>query len=472
MKTGDEYFDSQEFQELLTSYEEAVSSGQPVFMDAEELAEIADYYQMTNHQDQAEEAINLALSLAPGAIAPLTYKVHESLYYNRIDDAEHYFNQITETDAPDYIYDQAEILIAKGKVQEADDLLHEQLNNVPNHERQDYIIDVAGIFQDYCIFDKAMDWMKMAEKEDTPQYKELLARTLFGLGQYKDSEKLFNELIDTNPFSTQYWNALASTQMMNRDFSSAIQSSEYAIAIDPDDPDALLSKANGLFELDNYEEALQYFERFNKIDPTDEVAHLRQGTCLINLRRIPEAIQVLSKALEMTHSVSPYMVDIYRELAFAYGANEEPEKALECLDKTDQMECDHADIEVIKGHILLANNRLEEAEGHFRQAIVTTDDPRRIFLRVIVSLYDNRFLDATYNMLKKYFQVYGEDASEGYAYMAICCYEMKHNEEFLHYLKKACETDPKECKLVLSSIFPDDIAPENYYEYITNQMKS
>jgi tetratricopeptide (TPR) repeat protein len=79
-KTGDEYFDSNEFRDLLAEYEKAVNTGQPVFMDADELAEIADFYQMTNRLDEAESTISLALSLSPGAIAPLTYRIHEALY--------------------------------------------------------------------------------------------------------------------------------------------------------------------------------------------------------------------------------------------------------------------------------------------------------------------------------------------------------------------------------------------------------
>ena len=42
MKNGDDFFDSDEFRDLLSTYEEAVSSGQTIFMDSEELSEIAD----------------------------------------------------------------------------------------------------------------------------------------------------------------------------------------------------------------------------------------------------------------------------------------------------------------------------------------------------------------------------------------------------------------------------------------------
>ena len=96
MKTGDEYFDSEEFREILEEYERAVNTGQPVFMDADELAEIADFYQMQGQMEEAEAAIRLALSLSPGAIAPLTYRIHEALYEGDVETAKDYLNQILD----------------------------------------------------------------------------------------------------------------------------------------------------------------------------------------------------------------------------------------------------------------------------------------------------------------------------------------------------------------------------------------
>ena len=252
-KTGDDYFDSEEFREMLAEYEDAVNTGQPVFMDADELAEIADFYHMTEHYDEADDAINLALSLSPGAIAPLTYKIHEALWNGNTDEAKDYLNQIIEKDDPDYVYDKAEIMLAEGDVEGADRYFRDELKNVAPDEYQDYVIDVANIYADYNYPDKAMLWMSRAQQEESPEFKELMARILFGMGNYKDSQRLWGELIDTNPFSKQYWNALASTQFMNEDYSGSVESSEYAIAIDPDDPEGLLAKANGLYRLNNFE---------------------------------------------------------------------------------------------------------------------------------------------------------------------------------------------------------------------------
>ena len=473
-QTGDEYFDSEEFHQLLSTYEAAVSAGEPVFMDTEELVDIADFYQYTNRNDEAEDAITLALSLSPGNCSPLTYRIHEALYQGDTQRAWDWLEQIIDQNEPDYIYDRAEILISEGHVEEADEYLRERFMALPPEEQQDFVVDVANIFTEYGLPERAMMWMARAKQEDSADFKELMARTLFGLGKYKDCQRLFNELIDINPFSKDYWNALASAQFMDEDYSEAIQSSEYAIAIDPEDPQGIIAKANGLYRLNNYEEALKYFQRYQELVPDDEFALLYEGTCLINMLRTEEAIDILEKAIALAPQDSPYLSDIYQELAFAYGEKKETDKALEILDKTDTLDCDHIQLKLIRGHILLTANRLDEARESFHQAVEMSDDPKQTLLRVIVSFYDNRYLEDAYSLFKNYLNHYDRKEngknSEGFAYMALCCYDMENYKEFLDYLQKACEVNPRECRVALSHLFPEEVKPEDYYQYIKDKL--
>jgi tetratricopeptide (TPR) repeat protein len=464
------YFESKGFKEILKQYEESAKSGHAVYMDADDLADIADYYQLQGRTEDAETVINLALEYNPEAVGPLLYRAREALNRNDFDTAQSYAERIEAVDSREALYFKGEILICKEKIEEADELFRANLQQIMPDEQMDYVYDVASIFSDYGVFDKAFEWIARSQGDDSDDFKELMARTLFGLGKYKDSERIFNELIDHNPFSVPYWNALANAQFMNEDYNAAITSSEYAIAIDPHDAESILSKANGLYNLGNYESALSYFKRYTELMPHDEFCYLHQGTCLINLGRYEEAIATLETAEQEADEKSIYLSDIYQELAFAYSELKKPDSALYYIDKTKDLNCDQINMEIIRGHILLANGRLEEAEKTFRQALQQTDNAPRTMLRIIVSLYDNHYVRSSYTLLKNFFRHVDEDWNEGYSYMAICCLDMNKQDEFLHYLKMAVERNPKEARTVLNSYFPEGMHPEEYYDYMSNKM--
>ena len=471
-KTGDDYYDSAEFREMLAEYEQAVSTGQPVFLDADELSEIADYYQMSNRPDDADKAISLALSLAPGAIGPLTYSIHEALFKGDTQKARELLDQIIEKNEPDYVYDYGEILLAEERDDEADEYFEEAMKSVPDEEMRDYLLDVAGIMNDYSRSDLAMKWLERAPQEDSTDYKELKARALLGMGQYEDSEKLYNELIDTNPFSKKYWTQLALAQFMREDYSAAVQSCEYAIAIDPNDIDSISTKANGLYNLGNYEEALEYFRRYAELMPDDDYAYLHMGACQLNLGQREQALQTLLRGAELAQPDSPHLPELYQQLAFVYSDMQQTDKALEYLDRTDKLDCDHVTMCIIKGHALLAANRFMEAQEKFSEAVRISDNPQATLVRVIVSLYDNHYVEASYRMFHSFFKTVPPDFTDGYAYMALCCYELKKDDEFLAYLKKACEVNPEECRLALAHLFPEGTDPKDYYEYIRSKFEN
>jgi tetratricopeptide (TPR) repeat protein len=439
-------------------------------MDADDLADIADYYQLHGRTEEAETVINLALEYNPEAVGPLLYRAREAMNRNDFETAQAYAERIEAVDNQEGLYFKGELLISQEKIEEADELFRENLKEMLPDEQMDYVYDVACLFSDYAIFDKAFEWIARSQGDDSDDFKELMARTFFGLGKYQDSERIFNELIDHNPFSVSYWNALASAQFMNEDYNAAITSSEYAIAIDPNDPESILSKANGLYNLGNYESALSYFKRYSELMPHDEFGYLHQGTCLINLSRFEEAIAILETAEQESDEKSVYLVDIYQELAFAYSELKKPDSGLYYIDKTMELDCDHTNMEIIKGHILLANGRMDEAKQIFRHALRHAENAPRAMLRVIVSLYDNHYVNLSYILLKTFFKKVDDDWKEGYSYMALCCLDMNKQDEFLHYLKLAVERNPKEARTVMNGFFPEDMRPEDYYDYMLNKM--
>ena len=474
MNIDEEYFKSEEFQDILESYEASINAGSNPFMDADDLVDLADYYSWQGFDDKAEAAIDYALELYPSSTLPNVFKARKALSEGDYTQAEFYRDEIENHDDPDYHYLVAEIMIAQGDIEGADDYLREYGKSVEPDEYEDFVRDCANLYIDYNQSEKAYEWMMRSRGDESDDFKELMGRTLFGLGKYEDSERIFNELIDHHPFSKHYWNALASAQFMNEEYSDAITSSEYAIAIDPNDPDAVSSKASGLLRLGNYQEAQKYYQKYCELVPDDEFGFLHQGVCLVNMNRNEEALPVLRMALAVAPKDSQFLVQIYQELAFCYGALHQVGQAIRMLDKTTKLDCDHVDILVVKGHILLQNDKIAEAEECFKQAILQSNNAPNVLLRIIVSLYDNRYLNACYQMLVKFFQLvrdYYPDYKSGNAYMALCCYDMGNTEEFLKYLQLAVEQDPNEAKSVLSCLFPEGIPVHEYVSYMEQRLR-
>ena len=62
--------------------------------------------------------------------------------------------------------------------------------------------------------------------------------------------------------------------------------------------------------------------------------------------------------------------------------------------------------------------------------------------------------------------------TEGYSYLALCCYELNKSDEFLKYLKLACEKDPLEAKSILAFLFPEEMEVKEYYRYMKELINS
>ena len=473
MNIDEDYFKSKEFLDLLVSYETSIESGGNLFMDADDLVDIDDYYCWQGEEERAEQVIDYALELYPSSTLPNVFKARRALGEENFERARFYADEIGDKDDPDYHYLVAEIMIVEGNIEQADRYLRNYGKTVEADEYEDFVRDCANLYIDYNVNEKAYEWMLRSRGDNSDDFKELMARTLFGLGKYKDSERIFNELIDHHPFSKDYWNAMASAQYMNEDYSGAITSSEYAIAIDPNDSEAINQKACGLIRLANYEEALKYFKKYTEMEPDDAFGYLSQGICLTSMMRHNEALPLLKKALALAPEDYHHLSQIYLELALSYSAKKDLEKALQMLEKTDNLECDHLDMLVTRGHILLQNNRVKEAEAIFKEAIMKSEDSPAILLRVIVSLYDNHYVNACYQMLHKFLKMiqnYYPDFHNGYAYMALCCYDMDRKREFLKYLKLAVEKNPYEARTVLNYLFPAGTDVSEYVPYMEQRI--
>ncbi len=468
MANKDQYFETEEFKANLRSYEEALQAGRSVYFDSDIFADIAEYYQSRGQKEQAAEAIERAIRLFPGATLPWVFKAREALMAeNGVEEAYECLQHVDDTSDFEYIYMLAEIMIVEDKIEQADAVLQACFDTLDDDERNDFLVDAATLYADYEVFDKALQWFEQINGGEDSEYKELKGRISLGHGNYEESENIFQELLEEDPYSSHYWNNLASLQFLKNDFANAITSSEFSIAINPDDSEAILNKGNSLFSLGNYDEALKYFRRYAELVPDDATGEMLKGVTLLHLNRTDEALARFKAAERKCGTASANLPEIYQEMAFTYSRLGQMEKALAYVDKRSALKYDYpAETLLLKGHILLENDDVESAQEAFQEAVRLSDNSPEIFLQIAISVYDCGYLQLAYKLLLSYFEGVNNDTDDGYSYLAICCKELGKTDEYMQAVKKACEKNPAEARMVLADLFPQEMDPADYYAYL------
>lgn len=470
MPLQDKYFESTEFKEKLQLYENAQASGTSVYLEPDDLTDIAEYYHLLGNIEACMEVVNYAIRLFPGATMPLVFRSRVALLMeNNVARAMEYAEMIDDKSDLDYLYIKAEIMIVDDRADEANDFLHHAYEELDGEERADYVIDVANLFADYDLMDTAKQWLSLSDEYDATDYKELQGRIAIGLGDYEESKRIYNELIDRNPYSFTYWNQLASTQLMHNEIMESIQSSEFALAINPNDEEATLNKANGLFSLGNFEEASKYYERFTKISPNSEIGEMFQGISLINLNKTEEGVEHLLKAEKIADPYSENLHDIYVELAYSLSVLGRHDETMEYIEKISQLD-DHDPYEtdILKGHVHLQKEEIEKAMLCFQHAVNASNGLPRVILRIGICIYDNGYYSLAYDVFHLLLDDASDDWKEGWSYLALCCKLLSRDSEFVYAVRKACQQNPIEAKMVLGDLFPENLPPEDYVNYLKN----
>ena len=463
---SDEYYRSKAFKQMLLDFQEAEKNNLPIMLEPEDYVDIAEYYYNRGQVDYAQEISERAIDIYPGELMPLLFRARMELTdFNNPQRALFYAEQINDKFDTEYIYIMSEIMLAQGMIAEADDYLEEKYAGLSEETQMLFAIDVAGIFSDYNLSAMAEKWLNRSDRVNADDYKEQKARIHFDKGQFDECEKIYNELIDNDPFSTQYWNALASSQFLSNKIQESIQSSDYSLAINPENAAALLNKGNGMYNLGNYKEALHCYKKYVETNSDDESAHLLIGCCYMLDEKYEKAIEHFERAYRLSTKDSPYLLDIFRNWAMSLCKVNRKKEGFDMADMISIADCDEYEQLVFKGSLYAECGDLEESNKCYFEAIEKSHYSPGVFMRVCIAIFDSGDMGLAYQMFKSLFTTV-PDWNKGYAYMATCCFYLKRIDEFLEYLKLAVEHTPEETKTLLGHLFPVDMEPIAYYDYM------
>lgn len=468
----DNIYQSKEFKAYLQKYEAACSSGSSVYLEPDELTNIAEYYHLHGRHEQALKAADMAIKMFPGATAPLAFRARYALLAKGdSQEAMKYAAMIADKHDLDYYYLIAEIMIADNRETEADDYLKSKEEILDDDDKDDFILDVAMMFADYDKIDLAQQWMERSQDYDEPDYKELQGIIAMSKGNYAESERIFNKLIDDNPYSVPYWNQLASSQYLRNDPAASVESSGYSLAIDPEDPDAVINKANGLLLLGNHEEALKYYRLFKRLQPQSEVGDMGIGAIMTSQNRMQEALRHYEQAESICSRKSTNLTEIYRQEFLINAALGHFTKAYSYIEKLGQQpNISESELSILQGYLFLLRDDLDTAKTWFGKAVLAAgEDSARARLLIAYSAYDCNYIVLSHDIIYQMVVVEGiEEFTEGWAFLTLCDFDLGLRDDFLNHLRRAVDFNVEEASRMLAFIFPEDVPVSEYYAYAIN----
>lgn len=466
----DQYFNSKNFRDLLARYEHEAQSGEPFYMDADDLTDIAEYYQAKGQSAKALAAIAKAQEIFPDADPPKIFlSRYKLMEYNDTREARHIAETVGDKNDPEYVLLMAEIMLVDGQDDEAESLMRQKLSDMDGDDQNEFRLDVAGLYVDYNLFDMASLWLKeYTDSESDPYYKELRAQVLMAEGHYDESEQLLNDLLDEDPFSTDNWNSLAQSQFMHNDIKHSIDSSDFSLAIDPDNEDALVNKANALFTLGNYEDAYKYYLRFSQLEPDNPLGELFTGLSLINMQRDEDGLDHLLRAMNLSGINDRHLPELYQEIALTLCELKRTGEAHSYLDRAQRAGLDDVGLYITRGHVFLTEDKREEAWEVFHQALKKTNFSIDTFKQIAITYVECGYVDLGSRLISSIISAGVDDWYEGYAYLARCGFFKKDWKMMADNVEKVCLNSPQTAQSILGDLFPEGTPPESYTEIINN----
>ena len=295
------YFQDKEFLSSLAAYERMRSNGEPIELEPEMLTDIAEYYAMNQRMDEADRCIEYAVSFYPDSVDPQIFLARQQMFYGNQEEAWRICNAITDQSDREVIFLRSELYMYFNESQKAFALMLENYKKADDEDAPEFLYDCICQCKDYGFGDKAMEWVEML-RSDYPDYIDaiaLQAEIHNYRREYQQTIDLLTDNIELMPYCIHAWLQLAEAYLWLEEYDEAMEASEYALAIDSDNAEAIFMHANILLDTEHLDEAHEYYTRFLRYFPYDERANYFDAECLFDNKQYEEAIARYERLLSL-----------------------------------------------------------------------------------------------------------------------------------------------------------------------------
>lgn len=470
---NEEYFSRPQFRNLLQKYEHGLQEQGSVYMEADDLTDIAEYYLSINKEREAMRAIRIATELHPNSTDPKIFMARQEMFNGNLDKANEIYDTIIDRNDREVVFLKAELLIRENNLFEAMDVMMDYVELL-DEDADLFFHDCVQIFEDYGLPKQAeyISYVYSVKFPDLPDALYTRAAALYNIGEYDEALPLLTKLLDNDAYNLDAWKLQANIQLVQNNFPEATESAEYGLAIEPDDTDLQTILGQCRLLTGQAEEACRIFKGIADAlgDETSGQVTLMYSMALTTLGSLDEAESMLVKALE-----NPYMDDYDRchslqHLATICSKKGMVDEAIGYMDKAEEMDEGKKPIvyAVLKGRIMLENHRLDEGKSYMTQAFNQHKDKYMTGMAIATAYADSKYYSEALDMMKKVESLEGNDEEQDaqmYALLAFLHYMQKEGPETLATLKKALSYKDSYATDAFQNTFPN-VPKEDLYDYV------
>ncbi|MCD8184825.1 MAG: tetratricopeptide repeat protein [Bacteroides sp.] len=357
-----------ELQELAEQYEAAKAENKPIYLDAEDSADLADWYAVRGKYPMATEVVEYGLELHPDNTELLVEKAYLLMDTQDRDKAKQIIDNISEDYSSEVKVLKASLLLGEGKMDETEQML----NALEDKDDLANIVDIAYMYLDMGYPPKALEWIArgLEQYAEEEAYIAVTADCYLAQGLAEKAEFFYNKLIDKNPYSAPYWFGLARCYFEQQKFDKAIEACDYAIIADDEFGEAYVMKGHAFYQLGNEEKALESYTTASKYQAiTTDFLHMFMGLNLLSKGNWEDGLNYLESAIESQDEDSLTLPSLYAHAALCLHKMGKKRKASQYFKKAHELDPKDVDVYLLEGRTYMEDGSYDKAVKKWAMAL-------------------------------------------------------------------------------------------------------
>ncbi|HKK87872.1 MAG TPA: tetratricopeptide repeat protein [Saprospiraceae bacterium] len=408
-------------------YESHFVNGTTCYLGEKEFLEIIEHYENEDQLEEALTAANYALEYHPFSVDFFIIKASILLELLHPEAA---LDIVIQGRALGFLYTDLLLLEAECHMllNNLDEALHATAlakENAKADEKDEVYFSEALVYEHFQMFNGCFDSLSNVLRYN-PRHANGLLKIWWCTEmteRYRESCKLYHELIDRDPYNAQLWYNLGHAYACLEEYDKSIDAFEYAYLAEPKFEFAYRDCAEICMKADKYDLALQSYRELMEFTIPDAEILSKCGYCHTNLENYTMARDMYTKAiaLEPNNSKACFGMAIN---AFYEGRMKE---ALSSVTKAISLDDSFEEYMLLKANILADMLRIADAESAFNQAIEMAPENAQCWIKYFSYLLSAGNFERAFHLVEEA-RFYHQEKEIITAHIVALCAVGKNNE--------------------------------------------